>query len=74
MAAGTDFIKVYTTPSLSEIALIKSMLAAGEIVYYIKVENFGTLYGPADGLSSMDVMVRSDYIAEARELLKDFIS
>jgi hypothetical protein len=67
------FIKAYTTPKAGEIAIIKSILDAQNLVYYIKGENFGILYGPADGLSSMDVMVREDNIEDAKELLKDFI-
>lgn len=68
------FIKVFTTPKLGEITFIKSILDAENIPYYIKGENFGTLYGPADGLSSMDIMVREDFFNEANELLKDFIN
>lgn len=68
------FIKVFSTPKLSEIAVIKSILEAQNIPYYIKGENFGTLYGPADGLSSMDILVREDFFSEANELLKDFIT
>ncbi len=67
------FIKVYSTPKQGEIAIIKSILDAQEISYYIKGENFGVLYGAANGLSSMDVMIRGDYSEEAKELLKEFI-
>jgi hypothetical protein len=67
------FIKVYTTPKLGEISVIKSILDAQNIPYYIKGENFGTLYGPADGLSSMDIMIREDYSEDVKELLKEFI-
>jgi hypothetical protein len=67
------FLRVYTTPSIGEIAVIKSLLDGQKIPYYIKGENFGTLYGPADGLTSVDVMVREDFAEDARELLKDFI-
>ena len=67
------FIKVYSTPKQGEIAIIKSILDSQGISYYIKGENFGILYGAANGLSSMDVMVRDDHSEEARELLKEFI-
>ncbi len=67
------FIKVYSTPKQGEIAIIKSILDSQNISYYIKGENFGILYGAANGLSSMDVMVRDDHSEEARELLKEFI-
>ncbi len=68
------FVRVYSTPKQGEIALIKSILDGQEIPYYIKGENFGTLYGPADGLSLMDIMIREDYSGDVEELLKDFIS
>lgn len=68
------FIKVYTTPKAGEIAIIKSILDSQKISYFIKGENFGTLYGPADGLSSMDIMVREDNFEDAKELLKEFVS
>ncbi|MBU1998760.1 MAG: DUF2007 domain-containing protein, partial [Candidatus Omnitrophica bacterium] len=67
------FIKIYTTPKLAEISFIKSIFQNQDIPYYIKGENFGTLYGPAYGLSSMDIMVREDDAIEAKGLLKDFI-
>ena len=67
------FVKVYSTPKTGEIALIKSILNGEDIPYYIKGEHFGTLYGPADGMSSMDIMVREDYVEDIKELLKDFI-
>jgi hypothetical protein len=67
------FIKVYTTAKQGEIALIKSILDGNNIPYYIKGENFSTLYGPADGLSLMDIMIRQDHLEDAKELLKEFI-
>lgn len=68
------FFKVHSTPKQSEISLIKSLLDNQGIEYYIKGEHFGTLYGPADGLSSMDIMIREDFLQEAKDLLKDFIN
>jgi hypothetical protein len=67
-------IKIFTTPKIGEIAIIKSILDGEKIPYYIKGENFGTLYGPADGLTSVDVMVREDYAEDAKKLLNDFIN
>lgn len=67
------FVKIYSTPRQGEIALIKSILNSSKIPYYIKGENFGTLYGPANGLSMMDIMVSEDYSEDVKELLKDFI-
>ena len=67
------FIRVYASPKQGEIGLIKSLLDNEGIPYYIKGENFGTLYGPADGMSSMEVMIREDFSKAAEELLRDFI-
>lgn len=67
------FVTIHSTPNSGEIAFIKSLLDSQEIPYHIKGENFGTLYGPCDGLSRMDIMVREDYSEKAKELLKDFI-
>lgn len=69
-----QFIKVYSTSNQAEIAIIRSILDGQKIPYYIKGENFGTLYGPADGLSSMDIMIREGYSKDTEELLKDFIN
>jgi hypothetical protein len=68
------FVKVYSSPKQGEIALIKSLLDGNKIPYYIKGENFGTLCGPADGLSTMDIMIKEDYSEDAKKLLKDFIN
>ena len=68
------FIKVFSTPKPGEIALIKSILDGQNIPYYIKGENFNALYGAADGLSAMDIMVRQDYSQDAKELLSEFIN
>lgn len=68
------FVKIFSTPKQGEIAIIKSILDAQNLPYYIKGENFGTLYGPADGLSAMDIMVRQDYCQDAKELLSEFIN
>jgi len=68
------FITVYSTPKQGEVAIIKSILDAQKIPCFVKGENFGTLYGPADGLSSMDIMVREDNFEDAKELLKEFIT
>ena len=68
------FIKVYSTPNSGQIPIIKSLLDAEGIIYYVKGEHFSGLYGAADGLTSMDVMVREDHLEAARGLLKDFIN
>jgi len=66
-------VKVYATPRQDEIALIKSILDAEDIPYFIKGEHFGTMYGPAHFLSSMEVLVPRDRLEDAEELLRDLI-
>lgn len=68
------FVKVYSSPKQGEIMLIKSLLECEKIPYYVKGENFSALYGPADGLSTMDIMVQEEYFEDAKELLKGFIT
>ena len=68
------FVKVYSTPKRDEIALIKSILNGNKIPYYIKGENFATIYAPLPGLSMMDVMIREDYFEDAKGLLKELIN
>jgi len=68
------FIKISTAPKMGDIAIIKSILDGEKIPYYIKGENFGTIYGIAHGLSSVDIMIREDYAEDAKELLKDLMS
>ena len=67
------FIRAYSTPNSGEMPIIKSLLDAQKISYYIKGEHFAGLYGAADGLTSMDIMIRQDQLEDAKELLKDFI-
>ncbi len=69
-----QFIQVHSTSNHGEIAVIKSLLDEQNIPYYIKGENFAMLYGAADGLTRMDIMVREDSAQEVRELLNDFIN
>jgi hypothetical protein len=67
-------IRIFSTSNVAEVAVIKSVLDGEKIPYHIKGENFGILYGTADGLSSVDVMVREDHVQKAKELLNDFIN
>jgi hypothetical protein len=68
-----EFVKIYSTQKQEEIAFIKSILETNKIPYYIKGENFGTLYSPLP-FSMMDLMVGKDFCKEAKELLEDFIN
>jgi len=68
------FVRVHSISRADELGIVKSILDSHKIPYFIKGENFGTLYGPANGLSLMDVMVREDYSPQAKELLIDLIT
>lgn len=71
--SGKEFVRIHSVSRPDELAFIKSILESHDIPYFIKGENFGTIYGPADGLALMDVMIRNDRCEEAKEALKDFI-
>ena len=68
------FVRVHSISRADELGIVKSILDSHKIPYFIKGENFGTLYGPANGLSLMDVMVREDYSPQAKDLLIDLIN
>ena len=71
--SGKDFVRIHSVSRSDELAFIKSILESHGITYFIKGENFGSLYGPAYGFALMDVMVSEDCCEEAKEVLKDFI-
>lgn len=71
---NSKFVTVHSTNNQADLAVIKSLLNISGISYFIANENFGTLYGAADGLTLMDIKVVSDEAEEAKELLKDFIN
>jgi hypothetical protein len=67
-----EFIKIGVVNNPADLSLVKSLLESEDIVYYISNENFSNLYGAADGLTSMDIMVRQDDSERAKDILKDF--
>lgn len=66
------FICIYRTPYYSQIVVMKSLLDAHKIPYFIENENFASL-GPSDGAINFGVMVQDEYSEDAKRLLKDFI-
>ena len=68
------FVRVHSISRADELGIVKSILESNKIPYFIKGENFGTLYGPTIGISLMDVMVREDYSPQAKDLLIDLIN
>jgi len=68
------FVRVHSISRADELGIVKSILDTNKIPYFIKGENFGTLYGPSNGLALMDVMVREDYSPQAKDLLTDLIN
>lgn len=67
------FVCIYRTPSKSQIALIKSLLNAEEIPYFIENESFASLYGSMDGAINLGVMVSGEFSEKAKELLSEII-
>jgi len=67
------FIKVISINNIGQLEIVKSLLQSFKIPYYVTNENFASLYGEADGLTQMDIMVREDKIEEAEDILKDFL-
>lgn len=68
--------KLYVPSDESELAVIRSLLEAADIPYYIRNEYFGSLYiGPAMGsFNSKPIFVHEDYYNEAKEVLSELIN
>ncbi len=67
------FIRIATVSKVAQLAIVKSLLESAKIPYYVTNEYFSTLYGGADGLTKMDVLVNEEDLEEARNILKDFL-
>ena len=72
MGQKEGFICIFRTPYQSEITIIKSLLETNKIPYFIENENFASLQA-SDGAINFGVMVKSDSVSIAEELLKEFI-
>lgn len=69
-------IEVYSPRDSSELALIKSILNAEGINYYVRNDHFGSLYvGPQiDLYNKKMIMVQDDQYEKAKELLEDYLA
>ena len=68
-------IELYSPGDSSELAIIKSVLDAEEINYYIRNDNFGSMWvGPVIELYNKKmILVQDDQHERAEELLKDYL-
>lgn len=64
-----QFQNIYETAREDEIALIKSLLDAEEIHYFVENDHF---FYRSDALP-MVVKVEQDQVEQAKEILKDFL-
>ena len=63
-----DFVEVLATYNPADVAFIKSLLDSEEIQYFFKGEHFMYMRPLADPVR---LMIRTDQVDAARELLKD---
>lgn len=63
------YIKIYSTFNPGELPLVKSVLEADGIDYFVTNEWSGGIYPHATG---MDVMVEEAQAERAKELIEDF--
>ena len=66
-----QLVSVCATNKQTVLSVVKSLLDAGGIEYFVTNENLNLVYGAADGLTLMDIRVREEDAADAREILKD---
>jgi hypothetical protein len=69
------YVNLYSPRNEVESALLKSILDAGDISYFVRNDNFGSLeVGPHIGLyNAKTIEVRDDQYDRARELLSDYL-
>jgi hypothetical protein len=68
-------IKLYSPDNESELALLKSLLKAEGIYYYVLNDHFGTLrVGPKiDPFNAKTIYVREESYESAKEIIDDFL-
>ena len=65
---------VYIPIDEADLMVIKSVLEAGGIPFHVENDHFGSLYpGIMVGANDRKVMVDEENVAEARELINDYI-
>jgi len=74
VAAASDApILVFTSISLGEIALVKSMLKSADIDFHIENEltiGYGQIISQCPAAGGMKIFVRPDDVDDAREIIK----
>lgn len=71
-----NMVNLYSPSNEMELAIIKSILDAEEVNYFVKNENFGSMeVGPQIELFNRKmIMVRDDQHERASELIKDYLN
>ncbi|MBI4699445.1 MAG: DUF2007 domain-containing protein [Nitrospirae bacterium] len=71
----SKYHKLYTPRNASELALIESILEAEKIDYFVKNDNFGSLYiGPQiDLYNQKTIMVQDDQYDRAKDVMSDYL-
>lgn len=72
MSSDTPVL-VFTSVSLGEIALIKSMLTSADIDFYVENElttGYGQIISQCPAAGGMKIFVRPDDADDAREIIK----
>ena len=69
------YLKLFAPRNAAELALIRGLLDAEKINYYVQNDNFGSMYiGPQIELYNKKmIMVQDDQYERARDMLTDFL-
>jgi hypothetical protein len=69
------YLTLFAPRSATELALIRGLLDAEKINYYVRNDNFGSMYiGPQIELYNKKmIMVQDDQYKQANDMLKDFL-
>ncbi|HUI31828.1 MAG TPA: DUF2007 domain-containing protein [Candidatus Acidoferrales bacterium] len=70
---SSDYVRVYYTFVPSEIINAKMILDKEGIEYITSNENFAALYPGADGMATVDFLVKEKDEERAKEVLRDLI-
>ncbi len=70
---SSDYVRVYYTFVPSDIINAKMILDKEGIEYFTRNEHFASLYPGADGMATVDFLVKESDEKTAREALRDLI-
>lgn len=70
---SSDYVRVYYTFVPSDIINAKMILEKEGIEYFARNEHFASLYPGADGMATVDFLVKKSDERRAREALRDLI-